>query len=321
MRHPLSHAYPYRALGAAAVVALTLGLAACDLSSLTAATTPTSAATATPRPTATPTPHASVVRVSKTQHFADSKSGGTSSPCANGDPLINGDCGVTVSVACPAGEPVLSGGFAVDDFLAFVSSTYPSSASAWTLTVHDEGQDGGSHPVTVTAYADCLKANFTAATPIASSAPSIPADHMYHTVTQSCPAGTTLTGGGFRGSDGSPLSIPSGNSWKASLAPSGAPAPKIFAVCVKGHLAAAGTPSAAKTFAIGVNGTVSVACAAGKLLVGGGGKGDNGSGAITSNAATNDVSHWQLQVRGPSLASGPGATFTATVYGVCVTVA
>lgn len=301
------------------VVPLVLSLAACSASTVQQGPKPT----ATPRPTATPVPHATVVEVSNTQHFADSKSGGTSGPCANGDPLINGDCGVTVAASCPNGAPVLSGGYSLDDPLAFVTSSYPSSASAWTITAHDEGQDGGSHPVTVTAYADCLRANFTATTQDVSSTPNVPADSNFHAESVSCPQGTVLTGGGFRGTNSAPFSIPSGNGWQAGLAVqlNASAKPMLFTVCANSHLTAAATPSTAKTFGPGINGAVSVACAQGQILVGGGSKGD-GSGSIPSDAATNDVSHWQVQAIGPNpAASGPGVTFTATVYAVCVSVA
>src|SRR5262249_59440179 len=100
---------------------LALALAACSPGVATAVATPTLTATQTPSPT--PAPHATVVRVSKVQHFPDSKSGGTSSPCANGDPLINGDCGVTVTATCPRGKPVVSGGCNPDDLVAFVTSS------------------------------------------------------------------------------------------------------------------------------------------------------------------------------------------------------
>ena len=302
------------------VVPLVLSLAACGASTVQQGPKPT----ATPSPTATPVPHATVVEVSNTQHFADSKSGGTTNPCANGDPLINGDCGVNVTASCPNGEPVLSGGYTLDDPLAFVSSSYDSgvgvSGSAWTINAHDEGQDGGSHPVTVTAYADCLQANFAANTLDESSAPNVLAVGIQ---TASCPPGTVVTGGGYRFSAGGGVSLPSGNGWQAALSVqrNSTAVPIVIAVCAGNHLTAAATPSTAKTFGPGINGAVSVACAQGQILVGGGSKGD-GSGSIPSDAATNDVSHWQVQAIGPNpAASGPGVTFTATVYAVCMTVA
>src|SRR5215469_8770547 len=159
------------------VAPLVLALAACGagtgqhglMPTATPTGTPTGTPTATLSPTATPVAHGPVVEVATTQHFADSKSGGTAEPCANGDPLISGDCGVTVTATCPQGAPVLSGGYTLDG--GFVSSSSPSASDAWTITAHAEGQDGGSHPVTVTAYAECLHATSTASTQDVSSTP------------------------------------------------------------------------------------------------------------------------------------------------------
>ncbi|HEY7780943.1 MAG TPA: hypothetical protein VIC85_12090 [Ktedonobacterales bacterium] len=306
------------AIAVPVALTLTLSVAGCGA----AATQKSPKPTATPAATATPVPHATVTEVSTTHHFADSKSGGTVGPCANGDPIIQDNCGVTVTTTCPNGEPVISGGYTVDDPLAYVSSSYPSGASAWTITAHDEGQDGGSHPVTVTAYADCLQANFAATIQNVTSTPNIAAGNS-QTVTVSCPQGTSATGGGYRGSYTGPLSIPSGNGWQAALrVQTGNTAqPVVFAMCAANHVAAASTPSAAKTFKPGdTNGEITVACPQGQLLVGGGAKVDREAFILTV-AATNDASHWHVVVDGPnSFESGPGVTATATAYAVCVSV-
>jgi hypothetical protein len=300
-----------------------LALLACGVSTgVNAPSTPTAGASATPSPTATPPPHASVIEVANVHHFADSKSGGTSSPCANGEPLINSDCGVTVTATCPSGDPALSGGWAVDDPLAFVTASYSSGASAWTVVAHDEGQDGQSHPVTVTAYADCLQANFTATTQIISL--TIPAPSP-HTATLSCPSGTVVMGGGYRGNAATAsfprASQPFHNNWQAVLwqQPSSSIKPTLFAVCATNHLSAASQPSAAHTFGLFANGTVSVACPAGQVLVGGG-SAESGAGNVVTDAATSNDSHWRAQVEGPTPAAGPGATLIVTVYAVCVNV-
>ena len=319
MRSTANRPHPLAMLAALAIaLVLTLGLSACGAAGTRQPPKPT----ATAKPTATPVPRANVVEIAKTQHFADSKSGGTTSPCANGDPLISGDCGVTVTAACPSGEPVLSGGYTLDDPLAFVSSSYPSGAGTWTITAHDEGQDGGSHPVTVTAYADCLQANFAAATQSVTTTPNVPADSI-QTFSVSCPQGTVVTGGGYRGSNGGITSAPSGDGWQAVLnvQMGSAARPMLFAVCAGNHLAAASVPSALKTYSPGnTNGEVAVACPQGQLLVGGGVKGQ-GPGFLLTVAATSDVSHWHVLVDGPnSFEAGPGVSYTATAYAVCVTV-
>jgi hypothetical protein len=302
------------------VAPLVLALAACGASAGQHGLTPT----ATPSPTVTPVAHGPVVEVTTTQHFADSKSGGTAEPCANGDPLISGDCGVTVTATCPQGAPVLSGGYTLDG--GFVSSSYPSASGAWTITAHDEGQDNGSHPVTVTAYADCLQANFTATTQDVSSTPNVPADGNYYAESVRCSNGSVLTGGGFRGTNSTAFSMPSDNNWRAGLAVQlhASAKPMLYAVCANSHLTAAGTLSTAKTFTADTSGTVSVACAPDQILVGGGSKGDGGPSPsfALSEAATTDVSHWQVQVHFNVVWGGPVAPkLTETVYAVCMTVA
>jgi hypothetical protein len=96
----------------------------------------------------------------------------------------------------------------------------------------------------------------------------------------------------------------------------------LYAVCANGHLTAAGTPSTAKTFTADTSGTVSVACAPGQLLVGGGSQGDGGGSFAVSEAATDTISHWQVQVNFNVVWGGPVVpTLTETVYAVCMTVA
>jgi hypothetical protein len=286
--------------------------------------------TALAGPTTTLVSNESVVEVATTQHFVtpSSSRGGTKgdTSCANGDPLIGGDCGVTLTATCPHGEPVLSGGYTLVGQYAYVTSSYPSATGAWTITAHDEGQSGTSHPVTVTAYADCLQANVTATVHDVSSTPIVPADSNYYAESISCPHGSVLTGGGFRGASNDAFSMPSGNRWQAGLAVqlNASAKPMVFAVCATGHLTAAGTPSAAKKLIANTTGTVSVACAPGQILVGGGDKNDRGGPSFTqSDAAANTISQWQVQVDFALVWGGPGGppTLTETVYAICVTLA
>lgn len=305
------------------LVLLGAAVAACDVGQPAVITVTATAAkpTASPTATATPVPSASVVRVTNAHHFADSKSGGTSAPCANGDPLINGDCGVTVSATCANGDVVVSGGYTVDDPLAFVTSSFPSSAGAWTITTHDEGQDGGSHPVTVTAYADCLHANFAAGVSVASATPVLQHDGLYHDKSVACPQGTVLTGGGFRAS-GTTKSIPSGNGWTVALAATqGSPAqPKLFALCAAHHLTASATAKKSANPILGQGADLTVSCPGGTLLVGGGAD-TIGFGNITTLAPDGGMSQWQEHVSANGVVGGPVSTYTINDYAICVKVA
>ena len=278
-------------------------------------------AAAHPTPTATPAPHANMVRVSNTKNVAD---GGISvtatATCPSGDPAINGDCGVTASAACPGGEPLLSGGYSLQADAGYVVSSYPSSASAWTVTVHNEGNGGTGGPVTLTAYANCLQANFPVTAQVASASPSVLADGNARSASINCPAGTLVTGGGFQGSNGNSLSMPSGNGWTAQLSVQvgSSATPKLFVICASGKLTAGATPSNSAPVTIATPADLTVGCPTGQLLVGGGyGEGDYLGGASTS-AGTSDFTQWLVQatIQG---ATGPGATITETGYAVCIT--
>jgi hypothetical protein len=261
--------------------------------------------------------------VSASKSFGDSiKSGGTTAPCANGDPLISGDCGVTVSATCPNGEWAISGGYSITGG-GYITSDYPSSSSSWTVTLHNEGNGGVGSPVTLMVTADCLKANFGTTTQIVTSTATVPADANLYTETASCPSATTLTGGGYRSSNGAGSSKLYGNGWSAQLSVqlSSSANPKTYAVCSTAHLMTASTlSSAAKLLNPGDSATVSADCPSGALLVGGGFQLD-GVGGLSGEGVNSAGTGWQLKATGPSGAVGPGTTGTFTVYDVCVTVA
>ena len=57
------------------------------------------------------------------------------------------------------------------------------------------------------------------------------------------------------------------------------------------------------------------------LVVGGGSKGDGSPSSAVSEAATDTISHWQVQVNFNVVWGGPVAPkLTETVYAVCVTI-
>jgi hypothetical protein len=308
----------------AVILPLAITLLACGASGTVVGAT--SSPTAAPTATATMAlaPSATVMQVSQSQYFANSKSGGTSAPCANGDPLINSDCGETVTVTCASGDVVLGGGFDLSDLPAFVSSSYPSSASAWTITAHDEGQDGGSHAFTVYAYAECLHGNFSPGVSLISATPSLPADGAFHEESMSCPAGSVVTGGGFRGSNNTDESIPAANGWTVDLrAPmGGSAAPMIFALCATQHLSAASHPTMTANPYVMTGTELIMPCPAGVLLTSGGVHTVIDYSTITGMTAEADgtVTKWAVHIRATGGAGGSGGTYTVTGVGVCVTV-
>jgi hypothetical protein len=296
---------------------------ACDASSTvgTATSSPTIAPTATATVTPTPAPSASVVQVAHSQHFADSMSGGKKAPCANGEPLINGDCGETVTATCAGGDVLLGGGWAVDDFLAFVTSSYPSSATAWTVTAHDEGQDGGSHAFTITAYAECLHGNFSPGISAVSATPSIPKDSTYHEKTVNCPSGSVVTGGGFRGTNGTGENIPAANGWTAGLGVQlgSSASPSLYALCATAHLSAGSHPKTTSHPVLGKGADLTVGCPAASMLLSGGVQ-TVGFGNITGLLANGALTQWLAHIKPNGVVGGPPSTYTVTDYAVCVKV-
>jgi hypothetical protein len=317
MRSPRQSRFPHLAL--LSLIPLVMALVACGATTSIVGSTATATKVA---PTATPPPpSASMLQVVAAQHFADSKSGGTTAPCANGDPLINGDCGQTVTATCASGDVVLGGGFQVDDPLAFVTSSFPSGATAWTVTAHDEGQDGGSHPVTITAYAECLHANFTAVVSIASSTPNIPNDSNFHEVSVNCPAGSVVTGGGFRGTNSTQEIIPAANGWTVGLGiqQGASTKPSLYALCAGKHLVAASMPMTTANPNLGTGTSLTVSCPAASLLTSGGVH-TVSYGNLTNLAANGALTQWLATISALGVVGGPPSTYAVAEYAVCVTV-
>jgi hypothetical protein len=296
-----------------------LVIAALSACGATSTVVVTASATTVP-PTATPEPSATILQVASTQHFADSKSGGTAAPRGNGDPLLDGDCGVTVTATCASGDVVLGGGWSLDDPLARVTSSFPASASAWTITAHDEGQDGGSHPVTVTAYAECLHANFAAGVNPVSSTPNIAPGGNPQAEHVDCPSGTVLTGGGVRGVEATVETTPTGNGWTAQLfvQQGSSNKPELFAVCAASHLASAGLVNATTQFQANNNADVSASCPSGTLLAGGGVNVD--ADTISSLAANSGMTKWQAHISNAGYYGGPPINYHATLTAICLSV-
>lgn len=290
-----------------------------------AASTVASLPTPTPTATATtpPTPNATLDLVSASKSFSDSvNDGGTTAPCANGDPLISGNCGLTVTATCPNGEWAVSGGFSATGAGAYSTSSYPSSSGSWTVTIHDEGNGNAGTSVTVTAIANCLKANFATTTQIITSGTSVAPDSTFYPVSAGCPTGSVLTGGGYRGSNGVQGSKPSGNAWLAQLSvqTGSSASPATYAVCASAHVQTGTAASSTKALAPSDTPTLSAACPTGTTLIGGGFDTTGPTGLGASQAAS-DLSGWQVQVSGASGATGPGATASVTVYSLCTTFA
>jgi hypothetical protein len=218
-------------------------------------------------------------------------------------PSFNGGT-FDATATCPAGTTLVSGAFAdasAEGASMDVYASYPSAANAWTVTVFSVGG-----PLNFSAYADCISANFPVSTQIVSGGG--PGGG-----TATCPAGTTLTGGGYKGA-GVAASKPSGNGWQSTVQ-TGSAALQVYAVCANNNLSAGGTPSANVVVPTLGDKKVEVGCAAGQTLVGGGfGSADRASAYVSLPKPDNST--WIVQA---TFIGKSGTSSTMTVTAVCAT--
>jgi hypothetical protein len=254
-----------------------------------------------------PTPTAQMRRVPAIRAVADS---GTSGP-------------ISATARCPGGQVLLGGSYALSSGVsvqrAAVVEDYPSSASAWTVTVINDSVGG---PLTLTVYADCLHAQFSMTTQMIVNAPTVPNDGSLHTFIAHCPVGTTITGGGYRdaGSSGSPA----GDGWQATYIPRSENPPakvRIFALCASHNLQPGLIATATQSVAVGETATVSIACPIGELLVGGGYSYDGTPSFAFVDEPDSDFASWQVQLADQGIAGGLGFPGTLTASAVCVRIA
>jgi hypothetical protein len=171
---------------------------------------------------------------------------------------------------------------------AWVTASYPSTATTWTVS----GYSISTFQLSAEVY--CAPASIPLGTLV------VPG-----TGTVACPGGTVLLGGGFQG--GAAFSHPQGNAWASD-------ASQVYALCAAQHVHA-GTvatshikipPSPLNTDP-GQRGGGSATCPAGQVATGGGFAGGSvfGSGADPSGAS---LSGWSISV---------SAGADVTVYAVC----
>lgn len=283
MRTRLSRTHSLFLLGPIMLVLL-----ACGATTTIAGGSPTATATATlapPTSTPVPAPSATLTEVSTVKQVANSAQGP-----------------VSASVQCPAGQVMVSGGYSLTGGTnaqqADVLNSYPSSSSTWSVTELNATVGG---PLTLTVFADCLKANFSVTTSIVSAGPA------GGTVSKSCPAGSLVTGGGYQGSGQFSAFGPSGNGWSATVFSSST---KVYAICATGGLKAGSRPSATGAIASDGSGTAAVACPSGSLLVGGGFSETPPSVVFTSRG-NSALTQWQVQASDRSFGSASNLSVTA----------
>jgi hypothetical protein len=280
-------------------------------SSSTASTTSTmaTATSAPPTATATPAPQAQV-------NFAFHE---ITVPA--GTPIQD-------SVSCPTGTELLGGGYVINtsqNYLVTANDSYPTSATTWTI---DTAQ-GASIPLDVHVEAECLQANFTVQSQIASQANTADGGSVVAT----CPSGSIVSGGGYHAANGVTItSEPSGNGWKYGNA--GPPGGSnytftAYAICVSGAPLAADTIKQTALVVPSDNGGTNVVtkgtylnCPANDLATGGGFDGSavvdfEGFYIFGSNSGTNGpLQHpqgWGIFAENVSYSSQ-----AAQVFAVCL---
>jgi hypothetical protein len=235
---------------------------------------------------------------------------------------------VHASVSCPAGTTLLGGGYGINtsqQYLIAADDSYPANATTWTIDTHQ----AASIALDVHVEAECLQANFATQVQIADNAASADGGSFVAT----CPAGTVVSGGGYRAANGTSVaSEPSGNGWKyinAGLPGGSNYSVTAYAVCVSGAPLAAGTVVQAALAVPSDNGGSNIVtkgtyvnCPGGDLATGGGFDGsavvDNeGFYIIGSNSGTNGpLQHpqgWGVFAENTSYSNQP-----AQVYAVCL---
>jgi hypothetical protein len=151
---------------------------------------------------------------------------------------------------------------------------------------------------------------------------TVPNDAALHTLAAHCPAGTTVTGGGYR--DAGYSGGPTADGWQATYIPRGENPPataRLYALCASHNLQPGEIASATQAVAVGGTATLSVAFPGGELLVGGGYSYDGTPSFAFTNAPSSDFASWQVQLTDQGIAGGLGFAGTLKASALCVRIA
>jgi hypothetical protein len=200
----------------------------------------------------------------------------------------------TTSATCPSGQQLIGGGFtaaANGTGLVAVTDNYPSSPNTWTVTAQ-VGQQGSAGEVIALAYCFTTPNVQLGLTTI--TAPTIAPPSLLGQLTYSatgialCPAGSVLTGGGYRARGLVPMIAETFNSYISTEGPSSdsagrpngwqttltypntvAPTATAFAICARSYFAQ-GTILTANASAVSGTQTGDVHCRPNTFTSGGG---------------------------------------------------
>ena len=193
---------------------------------------------------------------------------------------VPGFTSATGSATCPAGDVVLSGGYTLVggnmeiDTSAPLGANGAISSTTWTVTGFDNGDGQG----TFTPYAICVSSSIAGYSE-ASKAQSVNAGSSAQ-LTETCPAGSVITGGGFgftagstapviNESDPTSSSNVSSTTWTVFVANSRSRTAQngtTYVVCVSNTISGYSEQLAQSSTA----GVVSATCPSGSLVIGGG---------------------------------------------------
>jgi hypothetical protein len=242
--------------------------------------------------------------------------------------LFSGGQTQSVSSSCPAGTQMVGGGFSSDPYVA-VYSSYPSGPSTWTIVGGNYGAP--QTPVPIIAYATCVHADFSLGLTIASSVVTDVRSGTPANVIASCPASSTVLGGGpqstYRGPPSQFSDLPIAfssypnldlSSWAAGVTP-GNPGESVraYAICARSHVSAANIVSG--PLAVTGMDSTTVQCEAGQLLTQGGyysNASDDRFKPVYSRPEGPAPASWSFEARFAHL--GSKIPPSATIYGVCV---
>lgn len=275
-------------------------------STVTGTTAPTATGTTAPTATSTPfTPQYSMNIQSNTVNVANGSSG-------------------TVTASCQGSDQLVGGGYYIQDSNQLYNgeSSYPSSANSWTASA----SNNTSQTMTLWAYADCLHANFSVGIQIVSDTVSVPVQ-MTRTANAACPAGSVVTGGGFKTTPGNTGWVIASNpgitppGWGvATQAQFGGIIEIAYALCATKNLAQGGNPSTTFSVPASSAGQNSLGCGSGQLLTGGGysdiGTASFGNNLYYLDGPSSNFSTWFAEVYNRDSTS----SHTASVWADCVTV-
>ncbi len=191
---------------------------------------------------------------------------------------VPGFTSATGSATCPTGDVVLSGGYTlaggnmVIDTSAPLGANGAISSTTWTVTGFDNGDGQG----TFTPYAICVSSSIAGYSE-ASKAQSVNGGSSAQ-LTETCPAGSVITGGGFAAGSTAPVinesdptssSNVSSTTWTVFVDNSGsrtAQSVTTYVLCVSNTISGYSEQLAQNSKA----GVVSATCPSGSLVIGGG---------------------------------------------------